>query len=418
MLTSAEQRFSYSGSLPAGGEISGTLLASDQATAVAILEKMGVAAGQVRPTMLDRESRQMASSDASAGPTFHQRLLRLVQSGLPTEFALRLLRIRTGGSPVGKGVANISRDLDSGINAVEAVARHRDEFPAECRPLLDAAAANNSLAATLISLQSHAQLEQNISRSLRRPLYFLMVVLVALLAILGLMRVSLGPMYQLLLAWVHRQVVDNFWTTSSPPRFIAGFLWLIQRIPPVIFWLAAATFAAICLGIILGNTRIARKPLNYLLCALPVAGPAMRLSLVACWCSALQSARRAGLDIPMAVEFAGALSLSGRVQADSLSLAAAIRQSGMACLAKIPPGKMLSKAVMATLLPALEQDSGPAAFAALANTWQQEAQAQVQQVLPLVATLCFVTVAVLIFAVMLEGILPLREWAWVFGGYS
>lgn len=186
MPPSTENEFSYTGTLPTGMVINGTLAAMDRAAAVAILEKLHVKIGEINAVPVrPAPSRSVRPLGAEDFKTFNQQLALLVQSGMSVEYGLRLLSADLRRGRLAKTIAAISAELDSGITLPEAVERHRSEFPADYAKLLDAGIHSNNLSAVLLNLESHLELTQKLGDSLRRALYYPTFVALALLAVLS-----------------------------------------------------------------------------------------------------------------------------------------------------------------------------------------------------------------------------------------
>jgi type II secretory pathway component PulF len=392
MPVSAESHFSYTGTLPAGGEIRGTLMAADQATATLILEQMGIGLGPIEPAMPDRQARQRTSSDGPEGSTFHQRLLRLVQAGLPSAYALCLLRVRGHGSPVARGIAKISRDLDSGIKAVEAVARHRDEIPAEYLSLLEAGISSNNLGAMLVHVRSHLSLAELLADSRRRALYYPALVLAALLAVMSFVNLVAVPLYRpLLYETLHFPRIVGLPLITRAALAVAGAM------PEILMAIGVALAAGIFLRAGCRGSNMAAHLRDWVACHVPLFGSPLRLGAAALWCSGLAMAVAAGWALPEAVESAGEICGSPCAAAQGRALVGAI-SCGLPP-APASPVPVLPELVGTVVQAIVEGSESPDTLTALAQDFRGQAENRAEAVGAVLTTIVlFVSVAVILVA--------------------
>ena len=407
MPTSAQEQFAYTGTLPTGMVINGTLEAVDQAAAVAILEKLHVKIGQIQAVAAtSAPSRAAGPLGSEDFKTFNQQLVLLVQSGMPVEYGLRLLAADLRRGRLAKTIATISSELDSGLTLPEAIERHRNEFPADYARLLDAGIRSNNLSAVLLNLEAHLELTQKLGDALRRALYYPMFVALALLAVLSFLDFYVLPLY--------RPIVDALLTKS---RYGYGLhqLPLVTRLvlavgsvlPEILVGLGVLIGAWLIFWITCHHRPVMLRLRDWVACHLPFIGPPLRLSLLERWCGALNVAVAGGMNLPQALDLAGTISGSPRVRADGAALAQALSQG--AKLAQVPSGRIIPKTAVMMVQAGMENNNLSDTLVTMGESYRRQAETRIAALVPVLSMAALLLIAAVVVVLMLAVFLPLVD---------
>lgn len=405
MSASDESVFSYSGTLPTGQAIHGTLTAGNQAAAVSILENLGVkmirmtdAAPAPRPPTL----RPLGADDFKS---FNQQLILLVKSGMAVEYGLRLLATDMRRGRLARTIATISRELESGLSLPQAIERHRAEFPADYARLLEAGLRSNNLSAVLINLEAHLEITHKFADALRRALYYPMFVALALLAVVSFLSFYVLPLY--------RPAIESFVGQApygSPhryalPRLTRVALDLGGMMPEILAVIGVLVAAWLIFWITCRHRRIMLHLRDAVACHCPLVGPPLRFGLVARWCDALNLAINSGMNFPEALDLACTITGSPRVQADGIALAAVLNQG--APLTQAPAGRIIPKTAVLMIQAGMDKNNLFDTLAAMGESFRRQAETRLAATVPVLSFAALVLVAAFILALILAVALPL-----------
>jgi len=399
--------FGYRAQLASGRELSGTLNAPDQATAMSALESLQLKVLELWPAGAPTRTRPLGAEDFKS---FNQQLALLIKSGLPLETGLQLLAV---DAPRGRRVSvlsHISADLQAGLTLPQAVEKHRNEFPADYALLLDAGIRTNNLSDVLVNLGNHLDLRQKLNEALVSALAYPACLVVALLGVLTFMGLEIFPRYQRFAAQ---------WMSSQ--RHVFGFNPEQQGLPvstqAVIFCgvhtpFIAITLAAIVVLILMLWSMLRHRPAglnirDWLARRLPLIGPAVRAGLVARWCDGLRIGVASGMDLPEAVQLASAITSSPAIGMDARRIAEAISR-GMPVTSAVP-GRMLPATVAATIQSGIAANNLPDTLATLAESYRRQAESRFAILPAVIAPVVLVIIGIMTFGVVYGMATPLFD---------
>ena len=398
----AENQFSYTGTLPTGMVINGTLAAPDQSAAVAILKNLNVEIDQIQAVVARPASpgtaRPLGLEDFKA---FNQQLALLVKSGMPMEYGLHLLAADLGRGRLAETIATISSELDSGLTLPEAVERHRGEFPADYAKLLEAGIGSNNLSAVLLTLEAHLQLTQKLGDALRRALYYPMFVALALLAVVSFLDFYVLPQIRSVMHWLTLQ-------GEKPLPLITRAVLTVGGVLPEILMTMGVLIAA---GAIFWLT-CRRRPVmlhvrDWVACYVPLVGPPLRLSLLERWCGAFNVAIIGGMNLPQALDLAGTISGSPQIQVEGEALAMALSQGGK--LGTGPAGRMIPQTAVMMVQAGMDNNNLSDTMVAMGQSYHRQAETRIAALVPVLSVTSLLLIAAVVVVLFLSIFLPLMN---------
>ncbi len=421
MAGALNRGFAYRARLSSGEEITGTLNAADADAARHSLESMQLQVAQLWPAGPAIRGQPLSAQDLK---TFNQQLAMLVKAGLPVESGLRLLGSEMGRGRLARAMDGVAHDLESGLSLPQAIAKSKGRFPADYGPLLEAGVKSHNLAAVLMNLGFHVDLSEKLREALRRALAYPLFVFIAMLGVLSLLGLFVLPRYQqmygqLVRTWRRSAVQYNFVNGRFQARVLSFptstrmLMTVGQYTPQILMALGALVVAALIFWIVFRHRRLMLHLRDAAALHLPLLGVALRQQLLARWIHGLKIGIDAGLDLPAAIELAGAIAGSPALQADGRQMARSL-SLGLE-LDQTPRGNMLPKIVPATLQLAVKQNNLSDTAGTLAQSFRRQAEhrtAVIPAVLsPVLLLLLAVTVGFVIYAMLapLIGLLKIME---------
>ena len=401
MPTTTENQFSYTGTLPTGMSISGTLAAPDQSTAVDILKKMNVEISQVHAIARPASSGNVRPLGREDFKTFNQQLALLIKSGLPVEYGLHLLAVDLGRGRLAKTIAAISSELDSGLTLPQAIERHRGEFPADYAQLLEAGIGSNNLSAVLLTLEGHLQLTQKLGDALRRALSYPMFVALALLAVVSFLDFYVLPQVRSIMHWLTLEGEKTLPLITRVVLSVSGVL------PEILAVMAVLIAAGVIFWLLFRRRPIMLYLRDSIACYLPLIGPPLRLSLLERWCGALNVAIVGGMNLPQALDLAGTISGSPRVRADSSALAMALSQGTK--LEYVPVGRIIPKTAVMMIQAGMDNRNLSDTLVTMGESYRRQAEMRIAALVPVLSVASLLLIAAVVVVLTLSIFLPLVD---------
>jgi len=224
---------------------------------------------------------------------FTRQLAAMLQAGIPLLQSIAIIAGSHPGTALSRLLDTLRSDLEGGASLSSAFARHPRQFgPLYCS-LVAAGETAGRLDTLLRQLARHLEKTEAIQSKVRTAMaYPATIVAVA------------GTLVAVMMAWVvpaFQQMFDGMGVPLPwPTRLVLGAsLWLADALG----WLAAAVLAAGLAGrTLLRRSPALRQGLARLVLRLPVAGPLLRLAVLARWARTLATLFSAGVPLVEALD--------------------------------------------------------------------------------------------------------------------
>ncbi len=397
MAQASDRSFAYRASLSGGEQITGTLNAADMDAARRLLESLRLQVVQLWPAGPAARAAPLSVQDLK---TFNQQLAMLIKSGLPVEAGLRLLGSEMDRGRLARATNALTSDLESGLSLPQAIEKNKDRFPADYAPLVQAGIQSNNLAGVLLNLSSHLELSAKLRDALRRALYYPFFVFIAILLVLSFLGLFVLPQFREMYGTIARGGPHYF--SFHLPFATQILLTLGRRTPQILTVLIVLIVAAAIFWLTFQHRRLMLHLRDMVAQRVALLGPAVRNQLIARWINGLRIGVDAGMDLPAAIELAGAISGSPAVQADCRQMMANL--SAGRALDKTPPCRILPKTIPAALQLAIQHNNLSDTLATLAESFRRQAEHRIAVIpaalSPALLVLLALTVGYVIYAMV------------------
>ncbi len=232
---------------------------------------------------------------------FNAELASACKRGVPLPGALRALSADLRGRNVREAISSVARDVESGVDIAEALARRGDVFPRGYVALVEAGLKSGDLAGALLLCAEDARLSADVRRRVIRTLVYPLAVLFVASGLLALMGWHILPEF----ADMFREMFPG----RDFPAWLPFGTRIHMELMPVYRW-APVILAGLILSVWFLCWRISREAggavrIGRLVMSLPLAGRFFRAVAVSRFCRTLASALRSGVPVPDAVTLAG-----------------------------------------------------------------------------------------------------------------
>jgi general secretion pathway protein F len=395
----ADRTFGYRATLESGQELVGTLNATDESAARQALENLKLTVLQIWPAGAAQHAAPLGPDDFRS---FNQQLAMLVKAGLPLEAGLDLLATESGSRKQNKSLAAINADLKGGMSLADAVARHGRSFPPDYAMLLEAGVKSNNLSQVLTSLGEHLDMRQKLRESLFQAIGYPAFVLAAMIGVGAFMGWYVYPLFQRFATSYSRSGSLVGSTALKHEPWPTALLLLLGRNTNLILGGITVVIAAgIVVWLVVRKRPIGLTLRDWAAENLPILGPAVRAGLIARWCNGLRLGVTSGMDLPAAIELAGAVTGSPMIIACGSNMNFAIAR-----------GLPIDKAVAESALPptigvaiqaGIAGNNLPETLAVLSDGYSKEARTRIAA-LPAILTPILLILLSLIVVLVFFGL--------------
>lgn len=313
--------FEYSGQLPSGSAISGTLEAEGADVAKSQLTSMGIQHAAIAEQGRMLPMRPLSRDDLQF---FNQQLASLAQTGIALDKGLRILASDLRKGRLQRVVSQLADDIERGVPFEDAVEKHKGLFPPLYAEILRSGVKNNQLGSTLCNLNAHMTLMQTTRRLFWESAAYPIIVLLVALGVMTIFMTLVVPEYESLIGdFAGMQFWTSSWSlatydipTSTQILFALADVW-----PQVLFGIAIVVLGSLLAFFVLGFFGIGRRLRETIIMLLPGFWGAYLASLLARFCQAAALSATAGHDLPAVLRLAaGATGHRGLIRdADNLS---------------------------------------------------------------------------------------------------
>lgn len=330
--------FGYRAQIEGGGEIVGSINAIDEAAARQTLESLHLRVGEIWASGRALKTRPLNADDFR---TFNQQLAMLINAGLPLETGLDLLAAERGGRMRNNLITAIGDDMKSGMTLAQAIAKRGRDFPPDYALLVEAGVRTNNLSQVLINLSNHLATRQKLRESIFKAFGYPAFVLAAMIAVGAFFGWYIFPLYEQFAAtWINGRA--TIWMVLSKhepwPTELLDFLG--RNTTPIFVVICAVVVAGILFWLLAQRRPFGLTLRDWVAEHMPLFGPMVRASLIARWCDGLRIGVISGMDLPRAIELAGAVTGSPKITASGSTMNLALAR-----------GEPMDKAVTGTALP-------------------------------------------------------------------
>jgi type IV pilus assembly protein PilC len=380
--------FDYSGQLPSGALLQGTIEAAEHSAAEQALAQMGVRVTTLRPAQCTAFVAPLSLADLTF---FNDQLAALTKAGLPLEQGLRQMASDVGSRKLKRLLTDLANDLAAGTPLPQALERQKRRFPPQYGAVVEAGLKTGDLSGTLYGLTTHLRLKSGFRRAILEVLAYPLVVLILVLGVSSFLMHRVVP----LLEGLFGDLVSEAGSWEGPVPGARAFIFTLAGAWPVIELLLAAfiVLVLVLFGVtLLPGTRPFRERL---LRHIPGVAQVYWSSVLARFAHTSALAAYTGTTLPDLVIASGAASGSPALTGTTRRVAE-----------KLANGEALSQAAAGERdLPALwtcavqvaaPRGDLPGALAELARTYELRAQQHVNVVRTVLGPLLFLLMAIMI----------------------
>jgi type II secretory pathway component PulF len=138
---------------------------------------------------------------------------------------------------------------------------------------------------------------------------------------------------------------------------------------------------------------------------IPLIGPILRRNLLARWCDVLRMGVQGGMDLPAAITLAGETTGSPALIRDGQRLVDTLNVGKQA--SEMRRGKVLPPSIIAVIQLASDRQDLPAALAALAHMYQQQAEVRVSTIPSILTPILLIGIGIVLTFVVVALFAPM-----------
>ncbi len=325
--------FEYTGQLPSGTAMSGTIEASSVDEARALLTGMQVHVNSIAAAPAIRRARALSRDDLLY---FNQQLASFAQSGIALDVGLRAMARDVGRGRLRNAIECLADEVERGVPLDEAVGRTGGAFPRLYGDILKAGAGTGRLGEALFNLNQHLSLMESSRRAFWEAATYPLAVAVLSMAVLSFFMMTVVPQFERMLVDASSMAYDWRgwgWSTSAASPEIPFTTALV--IEASRHWrFVAGGFFGLIVALFALNFIFKRAPglaaaRERVLLELPWSRRMVRANLVARFAQAAALGARAGWDLPQVVRSAAAATGSPALIADAERLSRHVEEGGL-----------------------------------------------------------------------------------------
>jgi type II secretory pathway component PulF len=411
--------FHYRAVGPDDAELRGSIDARSQDDALVRLSAIGLQ--QIRFDQPVRRSgtRPLSGEDVLA---FNQQIAQLAKAGLPLERGLAALAGDLSNGRLRDATQALKEDLERGIPLEKSIESRRSTFPAGYAALIDAGLKSGRLPDVLLTVGQHYRLVEKLKTDLARSLTYPAVMFVAVVAISAFMaRYVLAPIRELTRdsLWGRRSFAMEYKLEGATPNESVPWItnlavWFGEVMPWVLLGLIALLAIAWLFRPLYRGSALwlsARDTFT----RIPLAGRAIRESLLARWTSVLRIGVDAGMDLPRAVALASDAIGSPALRRDGEAIVASL---GAEPTLNGPRLRFVPPLVPLTLSTASRTGTLPEALTGLADGFRLQAEQRSARLPLLLLPVLIVLLALIVCALIAGLFMPLTQMLQLIQGVS
>jgi len=311
--------FQYTGQLPQGTAVTGTIEAVDIDAARRQLDDLALHVSTLAQTETMRQRRSLSRDDLLF---FNQQLAALAENKMALDVGLRAVAKDLERGPLKTTIQEVAAALESGVPLEEAIGKQKGRFPELYANVLRSGAESNQLGATLLSFNNHLTLLNASRNMIWEALTYPLLLLAMLFAIFSFFMLVIVPSYADSVFGLIRADGSSYTYDGgvlSDPTVLV--LKLSEIWPTVLLVVGALAAAAFVLLMIFRKSFALQRLRERVLRSLPFIGSAYRDSLLARFTSSAALATRMGQPLPAILRLAGGATGNARLVADAGALA-------------------------------------------------------------------------------------------------
>lgn len=312
------QVFEYTGQLPQGTAITGTLEAADIDDARRHLADLTIHVSSLTQATRIRPRRPLSREDLQF---FNQQLAALADNKIALDEGLRAIARDLRRGRLKATIEKLAADLEAGVPLDEAVEKQAGRFPPLFANVLKAGSENNNLGATLLNLNNHLGLLESTRRIVLESLTYPLIVLALFAVLVTMFLVYIVPGFESL---VSETVVDygsDFGSSATLPGPTRLLFEVSQAWPAILISIAGGLIVFVVLWKILQMFPAGRRLRGRLMAFVPGLSAAYRASLVARFTNAAALGARSGQPLPSLLRSAAGATGNGQMSSDAERIA-------------------------------------------------------------------------------------------------
>jgi type II secretory pathway component PulF len=390
------QAFAYRAQGADGGPVTGTIDAADADEARLRLASLGLRVFQLEAAAPPPKPARLGAEDFAA---FNRQLAQLTAAGMPIEAGLRLIAQDMRSQRLGRAVEAVAEDLERGDSLPEAFGRRSAHFPALYGRVLEAGIAAGNLPGVLLNLGRHLELMQRLRRNLWRAASYPIMSLVALCGVMFFIGyVVAGPVLEIY------QDLDQM---LKLPWITRALFAVAHQMPLVLIVIAAHVIGLMLVWRWSQVRGYEQRFIDRYVAWMPLIGRVIRANLVARWTGALGLGVEAGLDLPRAVDLAGAASGSLVLVRDGQRILAA-HEAGEP-LQSAGPVYLVPPTVLAAMELGRKRGDLPQVLRTLSQMYAQQSEHHLATVVAVLSPMMLIFVAALLALVIAALFMPVTR---------
>lgn len=403
--------FAYEAQTHTGEPIRGTIDAPALTAAELTIKSMGLRLIQLNVVEESRPGRPLNNADFSA---FNHQLAQIAAAGLPMEQSLRLIAADLRAGRLKQTIDSIAAGLEQGQSLEAVFAVHRNQFSPLYAGVVEAGIRSSNLSAVLINLGRQMDTLRRLRDELIRAIAYPLMVLLAV----GLLVIFLSHYVFPQIAAAYLGFQGNpmpTWSSSG------GFAMVPQPPLPLVTRVIGVSGPIVGPALVVISLVLLAIPLLWTLAPgsgltqamdamlfhVPLVGPVLKKGTIARWLGGLSVAVAAGMDLPGAIALANGAAGSAPLTADGNSLIEAMQAGGQ--MSDSRAFRLLPASIPPTLDVAARTGHLPETVAALAASYQEQADLRIAVIPSILTPLLMTVVAVIIGALILALLAPLSQ---------
>lgn len=399
--------FEYTGQLPQGTAITGTLEADNLDDARRHLAELTIHVSSLIETPKIRSRRALSREDLLF---FNQQLASLAENNIALDEGLRAVARDLRRGALKTTIEQLAADLDAGAPLDQAVNKQAGRFPPLYADVLRAGAENNELGATLLNLNNHLGLIDSTRRILIETVTYPLIVLTLLTALVSFVLLVVAPHFEYLVSDVVGLYDDfSLSTSNSAVPLPTALVFAIAGVwPQVLMTVGCVVLLLIAVWILSGYSESGKRLRSRLLGLIPGFAGAIRASLIARFTNAAALGARAGQPLPALIRSAAGATGNALLIRDAEKLARGVESGGT------PEQSAVASSVIPSMVSYTIQVAGARgelveALADLARNYETYARYKMAMVRILLGPMVIIFVALIIGFAAVSLMLPLLQ---------
>ncbi|MEG0895629.1 MAG: type II secretion system F family protein, partial [Oscillospiraceae bacterium] len=288
--------FSYSGINNNGDETKGEVTATDQVSAIKKIQESGCMVTNIQEKKEKAKNKSFANKKVKKADLaiFSRQLSSMLSAGISITQALSSLSKQTGNPTLSDALANITSDIESGVNLTNAFSKYPKIFPPIYLSMINAGEVGGVLEESLLRLSIQLQKEKQISDNIKSATsYPKMIGGFAVIMFLAMV-LFMVPIF------------EGFIPSDADIPSITQFTFNLSHSMRDMWYIWVLIIGIITFGIVyFFKSAIGKKTWENVKMKIPLFGPIIQKAVLARFARTLSTLLMGGIPVVQALESAG-----------------------------------------------------------------------------------------------------------------